>query len=177
VATLLEVLKVFGIIIGSLVAWTVVLLIWALLEQAFQSWRRRRRLPARTGRADPATPHSWRMALLLEADDERGLLAPRVQLYGRPTPPSAVLTLEVVDGDGQVQHRQQRNLRGATWGTEQALIPFAPPDGATLADVVGWHWDVTVVDPNGLRGHWRERLRRAPALNVEAELADAPAGS
>jgi hypothetical protein len=134
-------------------------------------------LLARTARresfdpGDLAVRFPYKLTLLVRLDEETGRFRPSVQVRSLGEPTEAWIRLELVDEHGAVRLVRKRRLPAAALGTELALPPFEPPDGATADEVLGWRWDLVLEDEGGELERWREHPRPAGQLNTEAELA------
>jgi hypothetical protein len=93
----------------------------------------------------------------------------QVRGYGELT--MAWIRLELVDGDGAVRLMRRKRLAKTAIGAELPLPVFEPPEGTSVDEVLGWHWDIVIEDKEGERARWREHPRPAGYVNAEAELA------
>jgi hypothetical protein len=147
----------------------IALVLFAALAVAIEiAWRRH---VARHAPPPPEPePCPWSLALLVRVNS--GQLWPSVQLRGCGELgwQSPWLQIELVDWDGQVRLRSGQRLPPVLIDTELPLAPFLPPDGASVEQALGWHWDVVISDAGVERARWREHPRPVGALNAEAEL-------
>jgi hypothetical protein len=140
------------------------------LIQGAIGFARRRRTPDPV-REPPAWPADWplTLTLLVRVDEGEGVLHPSVQVRGPSEPRSGRIRLELVDPDGAVRLTVKRLFPAEALNTELPLPGFAPPDGASVDQVLRWRWDIVL---SGERSElrWRERPVPAEGLNPEAEL-------
>ena len=116
-------------------------------------------------------PPSFSLALMVRFDDDSGCFRPSVQVRGYGELTQAWIRLELVDPSGTVRLIRRRRLARTAIETELPLPPFEPPEGTSIDEVLGWHWDVVIEDKLGERARWREHPHPAAYLNAEAELA------
>ena len=182
----LEVLRILGIGLLGLCALLVAVAILAVLvdrainkAQRRASRRRRRSRPSTPTRrrpspraAEPVWPAAHRPAythvLLVEADERAGRLEAVVEVATAATLPQGRLRLELVDR-GVIRLTTERMLSGTSAVTSNR-IELTPPVGVTPDEMLGWRWDVVLVDSSGERARWREHLSPAGSLDAEAEL-------
>src|SRR5438093_5894522 len=100
----------------------------------------------------------WTLSLALEADDEHGLLTPRVRIGGGTPFTSGAVRVGVVDPDGGVCGAVHRSLRPNDIGTELQFLPISLPDGVLIGDVLRGGWDVAVRTDGLDRIRWRRYL-------------------
>ena len=112
----------------------------------------------------------YTMTLLVRLEARTGRLAPSVQIRGLNPVVRPWIRLELVDLNLRLRHVVTKELDPAAIGTEVALRPFEPPEGATAEDVLGWHWDVVLDDGGVEKDRWREHPRPVGRVNAEAEL-------
>jgi len=126
----------------------------------------------------PSEPF-WSMSLLVLGEEDAEALHPSVQLLGDPLPPVALIRIEVRDDRDVVRLRVSRDLPPAALDADLPMPAVVPPGGTGAVELLGWRWDVVIVDPTGERARWSERLSPAGRLNAEAEMAThrAPASS
>jgi hypothetical protein len=172
VQVLIEILEFVGVLValvfGLPLAVRCVRSLIALAKRAIRS-------ASRTCGSQPAVePPEWPpgglgLALLVRVDEGAGVLHPAVQLRGAGERRHARIRLELVDREGTVRLTLKRAFPAEALNTELPLPSFAPPEGATLDEVLGWRWDVVLT---GVRSElrWREHPRAAGGLNAEAEL-------
>ena len=120
---------------------------------------------------DSSDRDDYGLVLLVRRDESAGRLAPSVQLRGTGVLTRPWIRLELVDRDGRLRLAVTKSLTPFVCGTEFPLRPFEPPEGATVEEVLGWHWDVVIEDEAGCeRARWREHPCAVGGLNPEAEL-------
>jgi hypothetical protein len=161
-----------GLGLGILTGLALPLLAWAALALlglpvALVKLVRAKRAARRAAWARPW----YSLTLLVRLDEENGRFYPSAQLRGEGALRRAWIRLELVDNLGNLRLVMRRRLPRAAIGTELPLPDFEPPDGASAAVVLGWHWDVVIESKHGKRMRWREHPRAAGQLNAEAELA------
>ena len=141
------------------------------LERLASWFASRREAPAPVEPADDSSDQPYyALALLVRLDQSSGRLAPSVQLRGTGLLTRPLIRIELVDPEGRLRLAVTKALTVHTCGTEFPLRPFEPPEGATVQEVLDWHWDV-VIDEGGFeRARWREHPRAVGRLNAEAEL-------
>ena len=158
--------------LGDLVGFLLIAALWFAGLAAFELVPRlfRRRRGFHRAVVTPPPPPSWSLTLLVEVDDDAGLLRPSVQLRGSSLPFGARLRLQVVDGSGLIRASSERSLPAWAIGAELALPAFTAPEGTTIEELLGWHWDLVLEDSRREHARWREHPAPAGALNAEAEL-------
>lgn len=112
----------------------------------------------------------YTLTLLVRLDERTGRLAPSVQLRGLNPLVRPWIRLELVDLNLRLRHVVTKELEPSAIGTEVALRPFEPPEGATAEEVLGWHWDVVLDDGGVEQARSREHPRPVGRVNAEAEL-------
>ena len=171
----------------AVVCLAAAILLWNVAREIAEAVKVRRDLrspvffppppPAPPPPPEPAVPELRIRRLLVEADEESGLLWPIVELHGHAGLESGALRVEVVDPAGEV-YLGTLAAFGARLGTlaafaahesQLALHPFDPPADSTVAEVLGWRWVVVVEGPDGELDRSEHDLVGV-ALNAEAEL-------
>lgn len=164
---LLTVLTWMGLIALGLVALVVLLaLLEATIEQIAQ-WRRNRRVTSLEG---PNRPSLRDLALLVDVDEEAGVLRPSVQVSGGPVPGGATVRIDLVDEWGTIRLIVGRDFPSRAPGTELPLPAFAPPPGADVGKVLRWRWDVVLLNEGGELGKWQEHPTPMGGVTAEAEI-------
>ena len=119
----------------------------------------------------------WSLLLLVDVEDGRDLISPRLRIGGREFA-QGIVRLELVDERDAVRHTIRRRLRPGDLNTELRLPSFSPPEGTTLERIIRWPWDVSVKADGRERIRWRRYLRGPGddpcGLNREAEILATP---
>src|SRR5207244_675125 len=112
----------------------------------------------------------WTLSFAVEADNEHGLLTPRVRIEGGTPFTSGVVGVGVVDPDGTARGAVYRPLRPEEIGTELRLRPIPLPEGILMEEALRGGWDI-VVQTDGLdRIRWRRYLQVETPLGSDAEV-------
>ena len=177
---LLTVLQAVGLLVVSIVALTVVAGIVTGVIDVVRALR---------GSEDAGEPSVFSpseegprqvtttLALLVRFDEGEGVFHPSVQLRTHIEARLAgSIRLELVDGEERVRLALKRQLPGDTLNRELPLPAFAPPPGASVEAVLGWHWDLVleIGDNEPIRS--RQHPAQAGDLNSEGELSGEPVG-
>jgi hypothetical protein len=162
--------------LGATIIWVLFLLslgAWAAeaLATFAQGVVRRRRevAPMIAIPTPPILPPKPTLTLFVRRGDSDDALRPSVQMRGGDAVPGT-LRLELVDGEGRLRLRVTRPFPAEARGTELPLPPLAPPPGATVQQMLGWHWDISLDLGDGEPQRWREHPTAIGRLNTEAEL-------
>src|SRR3990170_2759349 len=119
----------------------------------------------------------WSLLLLVDVEDGRDLVSPRVRIGGREFA-QGIVRLELVDERDTVRHTIRRRLRPGDLDTEVRLPSFSPPEGTTLEQIIRWPWDVSIKADGLERIRWRRYLQGPGddpcGLNREAEILVTP---
>ncbi len=125
---------------------------------------------ARAARSQPPPDPQWAIALLVDVDEQSGMLRPIVQLLGPPLPADITIDLCVADESGCLRLDSARRFGFPAAWTDLVLGTLTLPDTVPMARAALCDWTVVV-------GHdGREIARRggplaaAPCLNEEGEL-------
>lgn len=125
--------------------------------------------PAIAGRRQRQPAPSWRLTMLAEIDEDRGLIRPMVFIAGTPLDRGRVV-FELLDETGPVGSPLEKSLTVEEPGSMLVLPAISLPERA-IGDVSSWRWNVRLESKRGrLLAHWSKRLVSANALNCEAEL-------
>jgi hypothetical protein len=139
----------------------------ALVFDAFDR-RAARRVKAAALAAQPEP--KWAIGLLVDADEESGVLRPSVQVLGPKLPPDALVALRVGDEHGDVRLATQRRFLEPSTKTGLMLGTLALPDGTPVATAALWDWTVVLSDDGHELARRRGPLSAAGLVNDEGEL-------
>jgi hypothetical protein len=143
----------------------------ALLELIEAFWSRRRDPEETTGLPRPTLLRPRpRLTLLVHHDPVDDVLRPSVQLHGGVVPGPGSVRLQLADGDERVRLSIARPLPPEATNRQLPFPAFAPPDGASVEEALGWHWDVVIENGEEEPFRWREHPRPTDGVNAEAEL-------
>jgi hypothetical protein len=130
--------------------------------------RAARRVWAAACAAQPAP--QWAIALLVDADEQSGILRPSVQVFGPRLSSDILVDLRVGDERGDVHLTTERRFSQPVTKTDLVLGTLTLPGGTPVAAAALWDW--TVVLSND--GHEIARrcgpLSAAGLVNDEGEL-------
>jgi hypothetical protein len=112
----------------------------------------------------------WGLSLLVDADEAAGVLHPSVQFIGPRPLAQATVSLDVIDGSGDVRLTTERAFQHPDLGTDLDMGTLALPDGASVDEAVRWEWQVTLRHGDEEVARQRGPLAGAGHLNDEAEL-------
>ena len=118
----------------------------------------------------PVEPPRWTLSLLVDADEESGLLRPSLRIGGPRTPICATVHLEVFDQRGDARLTTVRRFALPEAEMDLALGILALPEGVSADDAAGWDWDVMLREGDEELVRRRGPLAGAGDLNGEAEL-------
>ena len=142
--------------------------------------RRRRRVHRRLAnlvsaprptRATESRVPSYAHVLIVDAagaSEAAGAVEAVVEVATEPKLPDGRLRLELFDRD-VLRLTTERQLDSRSDVTS-VRIEVSPPVGVTIGDLLGWRWDVVLLDASGERARWREHLSPAGTVDAEAEL-------
>ena len=131
---------------------------------------RRATSAARAAQLQQRPDQQWAIALLVDVDEQSGMLRPTVQLLGPQLPADVTIELLVADESGDLRLTGARRFSSPAAWTDLVLGTLTLPDSVCMATAALCDWSV-VVGHNG-----REIARRggplaaAPCLNEEGEL-------
>jgi hypothetical protein len=132
---------------------------------------RRGGAPHRVPAEPPRWPSpAWVASLLVRFDPDAGVFRPSVQVQGDGQRRDGRIELELRDDDDAVRADVHSGFPAEALNTELPLPPFAPPDGVSPAEALGWRWVITLGDGSGHPARWTQRPSPAGSLNAEAEL-------
>ncbi|MBN1320569.1 MAG: hypothetical protein JXA87_07000 [Thermoleophilia bacterium] len=141
---------------------------------ALSQWDKRvaRRVQARSAAMQPASepPQEWRVSLLVDANEDCGILRPIIQLVGPPLPSLVTVDLSVGKRSALPYLSTRRRFMDPTTSSDLVLGTLRVPEGLSVAKVAREHWTVTVSQESQEIAHHRGPLIPTPSLNAEAEL-------
>jgi hypothetical protein len=168
-----NVLEVAVTIVGALVLLCFALAaVEALIEQVSRLVASRQPDPEETGgppvhRILHSKPE---LTLLVRHGSDSDVLHPSVQLRGGIGPPTRSIRLELKDEHERLRVSVSRRFSIAERGRELQLPAFTPPEGASVEEALGWHWDLVLEHGENEPFRWREHPRAVEGTNAEAEL-------
>ena len=113
---------------------------------------------------------AWVVSLLVRFDPDEERFRPSVQVQGDGQRRDGRIGLELRDDHDAVRANVDRWFPAEALNAELPLPPFAPPDGVSPAEALGWRWVITLGDGSGDPASWTQRPSPAGGLNAEAEL-------
>jgi hypothetical protein len=126
--------------------------------------------PAEQPAAPPDEPPPWSLALLVDADEQSGVLRPTLRIGGPRTPLSATVLLEVLDKRGAPRLTMVRRFARPEAKMDLTLGTLALPDRISADEAAGWDWSLVVHEGGEELARRRGPLASAGDLNGEAEL-------
>ena len=115
-------------------------------------------------------PTPWTLSLLVDADEQSGVLRPTLRIGGPRTPICATVHLEVFDERGAPRLRTVRRFPCPEAEMDLTLGALALPNRVSVDKAAGWDWDVAVHEGDEELVRRRGPLAGAGDLNGEAEL-------
>jgi hypothetical protein len=112
----------------------------------------------------------WSLSLVVEVDEERSLLMPRVRVGGGSPFGSGRVRATLVDPDEHIHITVGRPLRREDIGTEVRLPPFPFPDGVPAWELLRWGWDVAIHTDEIERIRWRRYLEVGTRVGADGEI-------
>jgi hypothetical protein len=148
------------IVVASIWASILLLRLGFAVAEAMARRRAMRTVP-------PAQTSRCELRLLVEEKEGSGLLWPTVDV-GAPDGLDGLLRVDVVDETGTAHPGGVAIVPAG--GPSLLTLPFAPPPGTSVADVLAWRWRVVLEDRRREVARWEGRLWSTGPLSPEAEL-------
>jgi len=112
----------------------------------------------------------WKLSLVVEVDEERSLLKPRVRLAGGSPFGEGSVRATLVDPDERIHITVGRPLCREDIGVEIHLPSFPFPDGVPAWDLLRWGWDVAIRTDEIDRIRWRRYLEVGTRVGADGEI-------
>jgi hypothetical protein len=127
---------------------------------------RKRKAAASAARPTP----QWGIALLVDANEESGIIRPIVQAFGPALPSEITITVVVRDEDGVAEMSSERRFIDPQTTTDLVMGTLTLPDDVSMEKAAGWDWVVSVVHEGREIADRRGPVSASGLVNDEGEL-------